>query len=725
MRKITKKIKATNPLRNRKIIAVFLYMACFILFGFVALRFSWIMVKGEINGENLIQNLDSQYTRNTVTQANRGTIYDKNGNPIAMDANTYKMVAVLTDQWSSPTRPQHVQKPKEVAAILAKYISMSEEEILKRLTQEHSQVEFGVAGNNLSYDITSKINEELDQQKLTGITFEDKKTRLYPNGVFASHTVGLAQISDDEENSKQLKGIMGIEQTYDDLLSGVNGSVEYQKDKYGYVIPGQEEKRVEAVDGNDIHMTIDRRLEVVLENAMDQVEEEHSPERMTATLMNAKTGEILATSQRPSFNATTKEGIEQTWQNLLVEYAYEPGSTMKAMTLAAAIEEGVFQPENYYKSGKISVAGGVVRDFNPDGWGSITYLEGLARSSNVAFVHQVEKMGFDTWKKYLDDFGFGQAVGMNLPNEYSGSNMYAGALQKVNTSFGQGISVTPVQMLRAFSAIANEGKMVKPYLIDHITNHATQEETRFEPEYTQSPISKETAEKALQYLTEPVTNEDGSAKGYKIEGYNIAAKTGTAQLVNPKTNRYYNGNGDYIYSVVGMAPVEDPELILYVTVQQPEFNGASHGSEVVQKIFNPVMKRALESMDSADEEQESELTETMPDLIEQDIAAAIEDVRSKGLESAVIGSGDKVVQQFPRKDSSLYEDQRVILLTNGAMTLPNLTGWSRSDVMKIAELTGAEFEFEGEGYVTAQDLEPNTFIETGTKIKLTLSPASQ
>ncbi|WP_244244552.1 penicillin-binding transpeptidase domain-containing protein [Marinilactibacillus kalidii] len=725
MKKITKKIKATNPLRNRKIIAVFLYMACFILFGFVALRFSWIMVKGEVNGENLIKNIDHLYTRNTVIQANRGTIYDKNGNPVAMDANTYKMVAILTDQWSSPTRPQHVQEPEKVAAVLAEHISMSKKDILNRLTLDQNQVEFSSAGNNLSFDIVSQIQEELDDQELTGITFEDKKTRLYPNGVFASHTVGLAQTS-AEEDDQQLKGIMGIEQTYDDLLSGVNGSVEYQKDRYGYVIPGQDEKRVEAVNGSDIYMTLDRRLQVVLENAMEQVEEEHDPERMTATLMNAKTGEILATSQRPSFNATTKEGIDQTWQNLLVEYAYEPGSTMKAMTLAAAVQEGTFQPENTYKSGRISVAGGTVSDFNPDGWGQITYLEGLARSSNVAFVHQIEKMGVDTWKKYLDGFGFGQPVGMNLPNEYSGSNLYAGALQKINTSFGQGISVTPVQMLRAFSAIANEGKMVKPRLIDRIVNKETGEETKVESEYTESPISKETAEQTLQYLTEPVTNEHGSAQGYKIDGYDIAAKTGTAQLINPETNKYYAGNGNYIYSVVGMAPVDDPEVILYVTVQQPKFNGATQGSEIVQKIFNPVMKRALEYIDAAGEEsKQKDETATMPNLVDMNIADALDLTKEDGIENAVIGSGEKVVQQFPSNESTLYDNQRVILLTNGAMTLPDMTGWSRSDAMKVAEMTGVVFSFDGEGYVSSQSLEPNAFIEAGTEVDLTLTPPSQ
>lgn len=727
MKKISKKIKATNPFRNRKMIAIFLYAACFILFGFVALRFSWIMVKGEINGENLLQNIDKLYTRSSVIQANRGTIYDKDGNPIAMDANSYKIIAVLTDEWSSPTRPQHVQEPEKVADVLAEYLSISKEDILERLNQDAAQVEFGTAGNNLSYDIVSHIEEALKEKNLTGIAFQDKKTRLYPNGTFASHTIGLAQAqSKDEESDEQpLTGIMGLEQTFDDVLSGKNGSIEYQKDRYGYVIPGQEVEEVAAVDGNDLYLTLDRRLQIYLESIMDEVEESHSPEKVTATLMNAKTGEILATAQRPSFNATTKEGIDQSWQNLLVEYAFEPGSTMKVMTLAAAIQEGTFRPGDFYESGKISVAGGTVHDFNPAGWGTISYLEGLARSSNVAFVHQVEEMGYDTWKKYLDNFGFGTAVGMNLPNEYSGNNNYEWPLEKVNTSFGQGLSVTPAQMLKAFSAIANKGQMVTPYLVDHITDPDTKETTQFEPEYTESLISEETARKALDYLTETVTNEHGTAKKYKIEGYDIAAKTGTAQLYNPETGKYFSGNSNYVYSVVGMAPVEDPELIFYVTVQQPELNGSGHGSEVVQKIFNPVMKRALESISAETADSEETKTTDMPNLIDQSTKEAAAKVKDLGYPSAVIGSGDKIVQQYPAAETVLYDDQRILILTDGAMTLPDMTGWSRSDVMKLSEMTGVTAEFEGEGYVSNQSLDPHSFIETGTNIEITLQPVTE
>lgn len=730
MKKITKKLKTANPLRNRKIIAVFLYLVSFILFGLVALRFSWIMVRGEINGEDLSENVQELYTDSTNIQAHRGTIYDADSNPIAVDATSYKLVAILTDAWSTGNHPQHVQDPQAVAAVLARHISMSEEELLERLTLNNAQVEFGVAGNNLTYETVSQIEEALAEEDLTGITFEEERTRLYPNGTFASHIVGLAQhtnVEEEERAESQLTGVMGIEAAFDQQLRGTNGSREYQRDRFGYVLPDREVQQTDPVDGSDIYLTLDRRMQIYLENLLTTVEEENSPEAMTATLMNAKTGEIVAASQRPTFNATTLEGVDQSWQNLLVEYTYEPGSTMKALTLAAGIEEGTFRPSDTFRSGRIQVGGGTIHDVNPEGWGTISYLEGLLRSSNVAFVHQVEEMGHNTWKEYLDSFGFGQSTNTGLPNESAGSNPYEWPLQRVSTGFGQGITVTPIQMLHAFSAVANNGEMVRPYIVDRTVDSQTEEETITEPEITQSPISEESADLALDYLSETVYSDVGTARGYQIEGYDIAAKTGTAQLVNPDTGNYYSGGGNYIYSVVGMAPADDPELILYVTVQQPDFmESESRGADVLEKIFNPMMRRALEYNQLGEVTAEEDLSFTeMPYFVETNTREAIDQAQENDLEPAIIGSGETVVQQYPQEGSQLYDTERIILLTNGAMTLPDMTGWSRDDALKVAELTGVEFVFDGEGYVVSQGLEPDAFIESGMQVDITLAPPDE
>ncbi|MDN6627076.1 MAG: penicillin-binding protein 2, partial [Pisciglobus halotolerans] len=536
------------------------------------------------------------------------------GDPVAVDAHSYSLYAVLTDKWSSKsTKPQYVTEKEKTAESLAKYLPMSKQNILSRLNKSADQVEFGSAGKNLSYEIKKGIEDD----NLSGIFFKETPIRLYPNGTFSSHLIGMAQLPTDKngemKEDSELTGYMGIEQAYNSDLTGKDGGTEYKKDSFGYVLPSAETKTTQPKDGKDIYLTLDKRMQVYLESIMTEVNDEYSPKAVTATLMDPKTGAIVATSQRPSFNGTTKEGIDQLWQNLLAEYSYEPGSTFKVLTLAAAVNEGVFNPNETYQSGSVKVADRVIRDVNRNGWGTISYLEGVERSSNVAFVNLMKKMGPEVWKNYLDKFGIGKSTNSGLLNESDGSNPYNYAAEKATSSFGQGLTVTVLQMLQAFSAVANDGKMMKPHYISKFVDPNTQEEKMIKPEVVSEPISKKAAHQTLDYLKNVVYGENGTGKRFQIEGYEIAAKTGTAQIVNPETKNYFSGGNNYIYSVVGMAPANDPEYLLYVTVQQPKINKPGiAGGDVVAEIFNPVMKRALEYSHLNEEDKQNENQVEMP-----------------------------------------------------------------------------------------------------------------
>ncbi|MGB3161362.1 MAG: penicillin-binding protein [Carnobacterium sp.] len=721
-------MKNKNPLKNRKKITILLFFVTLTTFMVFVGRFTYIMVKGEINGEDLSQNVNNLYTRSSVLEANRGAIYDMGGNPVAVDATSYSLIAVLTDKWSNtPEKPQHVVDKQKTAKALAKYIAMSEEEILKKLNQKNvNQVEFGSAGKKLTYDIKSSIEEE----KLPGIIFNETPTRLYPNGIFASHIVGYAElptnedgeVSEDSSNA-DLSGLMGIEQAYNDVLTGKDGAIEYQKDSFGYVLPNSTIKSTDPVDGKDIYLTLDKRMQVYLESIMTEVNDKYKPVGMTATLMNPETGAIIAASQRPSFNGTTKEGIGDLWQNLLVENTFEPGSTMKVLTLAAAVNEGVFNPNETYMSGSKKIEGGKVNDHNVNGWGQISYLEGLERSSNVAFVNLMEKMGTENWKEYLDKFGIGKTTSTGLPNEQEGFNPYMWPLEKANTSFGQGLTVTVMQMMQAYSAVANEGKMMKPQFISKIVDPATGKETIIEPEVVSEPISKESADQTLNYLKEVVYSENGTGQAYKIEGHEIAAKTGTAQIVNPDTKMYYSGGNNYVYSVVGMAPADDPKVVLYVTVQQPTINDPSIiGGDVVKAVFNPVMKRALEYQHLTDKSQVQNLNQIdMPKVTGISKVDALEKLNETKVDVTIIGNGDTVVQQLPLPQETIIKNQRIIVMTNGAMTMPDMSGWSKNDVLKVSEITGIKFTFKGEGYVVEQSLMPQSNMQNEETITVTLA----
>lgn len=718
----------SNSNRNRHNFSALLLILTFFTFGLIFLRFSEIMVHGEIDGENLEENVERLYTQNHTLQANRGTIYDRHGNPIAVDATSYKMIGVLTDTWSSENNPQHVENPEAVATILAAHINMSRAEILNFLTKDVDQIEFGAAGNNLSYHTVSQIKQDLAAQDLTGIIFEERKKRLYPNGVFASHTVGLAQYpqaESEEENvaqEKQLVGVMGLEDSFNDELTGQNGARTYKKDGFGYLVPSLENEEVEPVDGNDLYLSFDHKLQVHLETILTKVQTENEPEAMTATVMDAKTGEILASGQRPSFNATTLENIDASWQNLMTEYTFEPGSTMKMLTLAAAIQEGVFQPNQYFKTGTIHIYGGTLGDINRQGWGYISQLEGVARSSNILFINLVEAMGHDVWKDYMDGFGISQPTGISLPHEQAGMNPYSHPLQAVTTGFGQGVSVTPVQMLQAFSAIANDGQMVKPKLIDKTVDAQTDETHTFEPVLKESPITPETAQATLNYLRQATEMDEAVARFYRKEEFPVVAKTGTAQVSDPETGGYMPD--EYIYSVAAMMPADDPKYIVYITVQNPSYTpDAAYGSGVVQKVYHPLVDRIHdfdETINQPGVDGHIHYIET-PSYLEMSADEAVEQLTKAGREFALIGTGSEIVQQFPHVQTPLFDDQQVILMTNGAATMPDLTNWSRNDALKVAELTGVNMVFKGEGYVVEQSLAPGSFMEPDSEIAVTLS----
>ncbi|APZ49099.1 penicillin-binding protein [Jeotgalibaca sp. PTS2502] len=707
-----------NPQKNRRIMTKIMMLLTGLMFLVFVVRFSTIMLTKKVDGVDLSEQIDNLYSRSSILPAKRGTIYDIGGNPIAMDATSYSLVGVLTDKWSQDEKnPQHIIDKEQTAEALAKHIDMSNSEILSLLNQENvDQVEFGLAGTNLSYGIKAAIEEE----ELNGIFFEETPSRLYPNGVFASHLVGYAAVDSESEDSV-LVGMMGIEQAFDDLLNGHDGKVTDQKDSQGYGIPGTEVVLEKPIDGKEIYLTLDMRLQTYLETLMTKVYEEAEPEEMVAMLVNPKTGAVMAATQRPTFNATTMEGIDERWQNLLVEEAFEPGSTFKILTIAAAINEGIFRPYDTYQSGSIEVEGGKISDYNLVGWGPISYLEGFGRSSNVMVVKLVQEMGYDVWEEYMQAFGMTTPTESKLANEATGHYNYDYPLEKANTSFGQGVTVTPFQLIQAFTSVANGGDMMKLNYIHKIVDPETGEETIIEPEKLSSPITAETASVVLDYLTTVVYEDYGTASAYAIDNATVGVKTGTAELVNPETGLYYTGQYEYLYSAVGFAPAEDPDYILYVTLKMPKNNTDKNFVNYLTDVFNPMMTRAVSYSELGIETDATTKKGMIPKVTGQSKEEAISTLEAAGFSSvSLIGSGSRIVQQFPYNETEALFNQKVVLMTEGAMTMPDVRGWSKDDVLKIAELTGVSFEFEGDGYVVYQQLNAGSLINVEESIKIIL-----
>ena len=588
-----KNTKNNNIAGNRHQASRILVGLAGVLFLIFSVQFFQIMVVGNIHGVDLRAEINDKIHQKRTLAAKRGTIYDASGSPIAVDATNYSLYAVLTSEWSkNADTPDYVTDVNKTAEALSKHISLSKEEIAKLLSQKDvSQVEFGTAGKNLSVQVKEKIEAE----KLPGIKFSESPARYYPNGIFASHLIGYTDTVEETVDNKTittLVGKTGLEGLYNDQLTGTAGEVEYSVDGNGYVITDTEKVTKQPKDGMNLTLTIDKRLQTYLESLVSQADKNYQPVQMTAMLVDPKTGNIIAATQRPTYNSTTKEGINVQWNNLLMDQAFEPGSTMKVLALAAAINEGVFDPNEKYKSGSVKIYTDLVRDYNKVGWGTITYLEGLAHSSNVAFVHIIQKIGVEKWKQYLEAFGFGKSTNSGFVNEVSGSNPFNSYLQQLSTGFGQGITVTPYQMMQAFTAIANGGQMQKLRLVDHLTDPDTGKETPNPTTALGKVISPETAKKTLQFLYEATRMKNGTNYDFNIDGEAVAAKTGTAEFINPETGKYYSNGNNYIFSVVGFAPYDDPKYILYITVKQPRV--AVTANQIIKEIFNPLMKRSLE-----------------------------------------------------------------------------------------------------------------------------------
>lgn len=715
--------KNLNPMNNRKKVGIILFATSIGLFFLFAVRFSYIVIGGHVAGTSLAEKTKQLYQGSEVVKAKRGTIYDRNGVALAEDASSYSIKAILSKTYTSGDKKLYVEEKNfdKIAEILHKNLSIDKKDALNILEdgakKELYQVEFGSYGKNISQETKQNIEADMKKEGVAGLYFVDHQARMYPNSVFSSHFIGYA-VPDKDENG--LVGKLGLESAYNDILSGKDGKIIYQKDNFQNPLPGTVAEEEKAVDGQDIYTTLDSRLQSYLETLMDQVNEEYQPEELTAVLMKAKTGEILAMGQRPTFNPETMEGLtgeDAIWRNFLVQDSYEPGSTMKVFTTAAAIEEGEFNENETFQSGKIQVEDATINDHDFGEKGVLTMRQALSWSSNVGMVILEQRLG-GRWYNYLQKLGFGQSTHSGLDDEVNGALPTSNIVDRAMSAYGQAVGVTNFQMMKAFTSIANNGTMIQPRYISKVVDPQTGEERTTQTEVLGQPFSKETTEKVREYMRDVVESENyGSAYGvYSVPGYNVSAKTGTAQIASD-TGGYQTGDTAYLYSIVEMVPSEDPDYVLYLTMKHPK----TYDRMALAKIANPLMKRAMdfkETEEDADTETKTEKI-SVADYrnLEADVAAA--DAQKSGLQPVVIGNGKKVQKQSTANGDQLISGEKLILYTGGDKLMPDVTGWSKADIMKLGKILGIEVSFDGDGYCVKQELAPYEKI-TKEKLNFTL-----
>ncbi|PMC58881.1 penicillin-binding protein 2 [Dolosicoccus paucivorans] len=500
-----------------------------------------------VDGVDLTQRADQLTQRSSVEDVKRGSIFDASRQPLAVDTTSYSIHASL-----DPDAKDFVKDPQKTAAMLSKHIDLSYDELLEILSQpDRSQVEFGPKGQQLTYE-TKKV---IESYQLPGISFTLQQKRLHNYPHFASHLLGI--VKRDEGGTR--RGDSGIEEAYDDILGG----------------------RVEG-DSQDIYLTLDRQYQLPLEDVLQENFERYHPRSIVGYLVDAKTGKLLAAGQRPTFNLDTLEGLEDEWKSLLVGNAYEPGSTIKSLVMGVALQDQVIRLNDKFESGSVRVYDQIVKDYQETGWGTITYKDGFAHSSNVAMVNIVEKMGPDRWVEILENFGFGQGTGSRLSDEIDGMLSFDNPVSKVMSGFGQGFLATPMQLIQAFSSIGNGGQMLKIQYIDSIgqPNKAT-----YQPVILGEPFSPEVARQVLELMVHAVEMPGGTASNFNHPQVKVAAKTGTAEIADEEGTGYLTGRNEYYFSVISFFPADNPQYMLYLAIERPQTDELIGGTTILGHVF--------------------------------------------------------------------------------------------------------------------------------------------
>ncbi|MEB8106679.1 penicillin-binding protein [Staphylococcus equorum] len=717
-----RKIRFKKPnflIKQSKIGAVLLVLGFGLLFFTLVLRYSYIMLTGHSSGEDLIMKANEKYLVQSQEQPERGKIYDRNGKVLAEDVERYKVVAIVDKKASEGSeKPKHVKDKKETAKKLATVIDMSEEDIEKRLDNKKAfQVEFGQKGSDLTY----QEKEKIEKMNLPGVTLYPETERFYPNGNFASHLIGIAQ---KDADTGELNGAMGVEKIFDSYLSGQKGALSYIHDIWGYIAPNTKKEKTPQ-RGDDVHLTIDSNIQVFVEEALDGMVEHYKPKDLFAVVMDADTGEILAYSQRPTFNPETGEDFGKKWANDLYQNTYEPGSTFKNFGLAAAIEEGEFKPDKKYTAEPKEVMGSKISDWNKVGWGEIPMSLGFTYSSNTLMMHLQDLVGSDKMKEWYEKFGFGESTNGMFDGEATGDIAWDNEAQQKTSAFGQSTTVTPVQMLQAQSAFYNEGNMLKPWFIDSVSNPVSNDTFyKGEKEIAGKPIKKDTAKKVRTEMDKVVNSEKSNAKNYRIDGYEIEGKTGTAQVADPDNGGYVEGENPYFVSFIGDAPKDDPEVVVYAGMSLAQKNDQEAYESGVSKAFKPIMENTLKYLNVGDKNSKDKSDvkySKVPDVEGQETQKAQDKVNSKSLEPIVIGDGEKITKQSVTADKEVLPNSRVLLLTDGDVTMPNMSGWTKEEVVVFEKLTNTKVTTKGSGFVSEQSITEGQKISKKDNIEVTLS----
>lgn len=630
-----------NTYRSRILIISVVIVLLFIL---IIGRIFFIQV---IDYKKLNSLANDLWSRNLPIGADRGLITDRNGVVLAENITTTSLVVV----------PNQIVDKEETAKKLSEILNTSYDDMLKHLNKKTSIERIHPEGRKLSFEIADKINS----LNLDGVYLLKESKRNYPYNNLLSHVLGYVGIDN--------QGLSGIELAYDEYLKGEDGSIKYYSDGFG--------KKLEKAtvysspqSGMNVALTIDINIQQAIENELDNVVAKYNPEQALIVVANPKTGEIYGMSSRPNFNPNeyNKYDLETINRNLPIFNTYEPGSTFKVISLASSIQEKTINlfEDNYFDSGSINVSGSRIKCWKHGGHGSQTFLQVVENSCNPGFVVMGERLGKERLMDYVKKFGFGEKTGIDLSGEENGILFDVdkmGPVETATTAFGQGVSVTPIQQVMGVSAAVNGGHLYTPYLVSSISNANTLDTVLVnKPKLKRDVISEETS-KLVRYALESVVAK-GTGRNAYLNGYRVGGKTGTAQKV--KDGRYMDGN--YILSFIGFMPANDPEVVVYVAVDNPK-GVVQYGGTVAAPIAKRVLEASANALNIKKSKSDIEREYELWDIKYYEVPNVIGMTKKEAREAIGInyqieysGTGEKVIYQSPKEGEFVKQGEKIKLM---------------------------------------------------------------
>lgn len=675
-----------------------------------------------------------QWAHSSTIKAARGMITDRNGNVLASDVPAYTVVV-------NPAVIHERGIANEVVAGLKDLLQKPEDELRKLVEAKDDKGnylknrEIRNEGWKIDQNLADKVTafrEKLEKEhktKETGLGLVREQKRYYPNNSLAAHILGFTD--------RDGKAVMGFEKYFDNQLKGHDGELLYKSDGKGIKLPDGEESYKPVVNGNNFKLTIDRTIQYYIEEAMQKAYNQYKPKSMTVIAADPNTMDILGMANMPTFNPNAPWDTKNqgSFINHAIQSIYEPGSTFKIATLAGAVQEKLFNPDATFMSGSIKIKGysQPLHDIKKSGWGTISFLEGVKRSSNVAFVKLgYEMLGRDRLLKYIQDFGFQEKTGIDLPGEATGRVSPKYPVEFATLAYGHGkVQVTPIEQLTAVAAIANGGKLMVPHVIKEVTNPNTGQTVVTKPEVVRQVISEQSARETGGYLEQVVADQTiGTGRHAYIEGYRVAGKTGTAIKVEGQT--YVKSK--VLVSFIGYAPVDNPKIAVIVIIDEP--NVEVGGGTAAAPVFKDIVSQSLQYMgvpktvakdaknNNTPAKTASVVQRTAPDLTGKTMKQARDLLLAGGYDFESIGQGASVISQYPPSGTKLTPGQRIYLLSQegNASAIPDLKGQSLRDALEVLTLLKVGIVVQGEGYVTEQ----SESQKNGKKVvTLTLNPANE